>query len=170
MKQSLIIVYVASAVLIVAAFLIGGSSLVLDGITVSANTALNSALMILASFVIIGQLNELLTKEVIEKWLEKFSGIKAIIVGALAGGLFPGGPYIYYPFIASFKDKNLPFYVFISFVFGKQVYDITRLPMEVSLVNLKIALIRNLITLPIPIIVGLYFERRGGYGSNNNSS
>ena len=170
MKQSLIIVYVASAVLIIAAFLIGGSSLVLDGITVSANTALNSALMILASFVIIGQLNELLTKEVIEKWLEKFSGIKAIIVGALAGGLFPGGPYIYYPFIASFKDKNLPFYVFISFVFGKQVYDITRLPMEVSLVNLKIALIRNLITLPIPIIVGLYFERRGGYGSNNNSS
>jgi uncharacterized membrane protein YraQ (UPF0718 family) len=170
MKQSLIIVYVASAVLIIAAFFIGGSSLVLEGVTLSVNTALRSVLLILASFVIIGQLNVLLTAEVIEKWLQKFSGIKAIIVGAIAGGLFPGGPYIYYPFIASFKDKNLPFYVFISFVFGKEVYDITRLPMEASLVSLKIAVIRYIITLPIPIIVGLYFERRGRHDSNNNSS
>jgi len=32
--------------------------------------------------------------------------------------------------------------------------------MEASLVSLRIALIRYLITLPIPIVVGLYFERR----------
>ena len=102
--------------------------------------------MILASFIIIGQLNVLLTPEVIEKWLQKFSGIKAVVVSAIAGGLFPGGPYIYYPFIASFKDKKLPFYIFISFIFGKQVYDFTRLPMEISLVSYRMAIIRNLIT------------------------
>ena len=160
MKQSLVIVSVLSAFLIISAFDIGGIDLVLAGITLSVNTAIRSALLILASFIIIGQLNVLLTKDVIEKWLQKFKGIKAVIIGALAGGLFPGGPYIYYPFIASFKDKNLPFYVFISFVFGKEIYDVTRLPMEASLVSLRIALIRYLITLPIPIVVGLYFERR----------
>ena len=124
----------------------GGSTLVLLGIGLSIRTALNSFLMILASFIIIGQLNVLLTPEVIEKWLQKFSGIKAVVVSAIAGGLFPGGPYIYYPFIASFKDKKLPFYIFISFIFGKQVYDFTRLPMEISLVSYRMAIIRNLIT------------------------
>ena len=49
----------------------------------------------------------------------------------------------------------MPFYVFIAFIFGKQVYDFARLPMEISLVRADTALIRYLITLPIPIIVGL---------------
>ncbi len=153
MKQSLVIVSVLSAFLIISAFDIGGIDLVLAGITLSVNTAIRSALLIL-------QLNVLLTKDVIEKWLQKFKGIKAVIIGALAGGLFPGGPYIYYPFIASFKDKNLPFYVFISFVFGKEIYDVTRLPMEASLVSLRIALIRYLITLPIPIVVGKWHKQQ----------
>ncbi|MFY9174813.1 MAG: hypothetical protein WAO24_05640 [Peptococcia bacterium] len=170
MRQSLIIVYVASAILILVAYFVGGGSLVLDGFVLSAKTALYSFLMILASFLIIGQLNVLLTTELIEKWLQKFSGIKAIIVSAIAGGLFPGGPYIYYPFLASFKDKKLPFYILISFIFGKQVYDFTRLPMEASLISPKIAIIRYLITLPIPIIVGLFFERRWKNGPNYNRS
>lgn len=161
MKQSLIIIYIASAVLIAAAYFIGGSSLVLEGIIISANTAMNSFLMILASFMVIGQLNVLLTGEIIEKWLQKFNGIKAIIVSALAGGLFPGGPYVFYPFVSGFKDKGLPFYIFISCVFGKLLYDFTRLPMEISLVGFRVAIIRYIITLPIPIIVGLYFERQG---------
>jgi uncharacterized membrane protein YraQ (UPF0718 family) len=169
-KQSLIIIYSAILILVIAALLIGGGSLLSEGINISIKTAMNSGLMILASFVIIGQLNVLLTAEAIEKWLQKFSGIKAVLASAAAGGLFPGGPYIYYPFISSFKDKNLPFYIFISFIFGKEIYDITRLPMEASLISPEIAVIRYLITLPIPIIMGLYFESRRKDGSNNNYS
>ena len=50
--------------------------------------------MLLASFVIIGQLNVLLTSDLIKKWLERFEGIKAIIVSAIAGGLFRRALYI----------------------------------------------------------------------------
>ena len=82
-----------------------------------------------------------------------------MIISALAGGLFPGGPYIYYPFILSFKEKRLPFYIFIPFIYGKHVYDFSRIPMEMSLIDPKIALIRNVITLPIPIIAGLLVKR-----------
>lgn len=159
MKQSLFIVYITLAVLIVTAFFTGGSALVTEGLVISVNTAYKSAMMLAASFIIIGQLNVLLTADILEKWLQKFSGLKAVIVSALAGGLFPGGPYIYYPFILSFKDKKLPFYVFISFIFGKQVYDFARLPMEISLTGADLTLIRYLITLPIPIVVGLTAKR-----------
>ena len=50
--------------------------------------------MLLASFIIIGQLNVLLTADLIEKWLQVFSEIKAIIVSAIAGGLFQGALYL----------------------------------------------------------------------------
>lgn len=112
MKQSTIIVYITLAVLIAAAFLTGGRALVAEGLIISANTAYKSAVMLIASFIITGQLNVLLTMDVLERWLEKFSGLKAVLVSSLAGGLFPGGPYIYYPFVFGFKDKNLPLYIF----------------------------------------------------------
>lgn len=115
--------------------------------------------MLIVSFIIIGQLNVLLTADIMETWLQKFSGIKAIIVSAIAGGLFPGGPYIYYPFIMSFREKKIPFYILITFIFGKEVYDFSRLPMETSLVGLDLALIRYLITFPIPIVIGLLAQR-----------
>ena len=159
MKQSLIIVYATLAILIVIAYLLGGNRAVLEGINISINTAYRSGLMLIASFIVIGQLNVLLTSDIIEKWLQKFKGLKAIIVSAIAGGLFPGGPYIYYPFISSFKDMELPFYILISFIFGKHIYDFSRFPMEVSLIGLNISIIRNLITLPIPIIVGVLAQR-----------
>lgn len=155
MKQSLIIIYGALAVLIVIAYLVGGSAIIMDGINISIITMYRSFLMLVASFIIIGQLNVLLSADTIEKWLQKYNGIKAIIVSAIAGGLFPGGPYIYYPFILSFKEKKLPFYILITFIFGKQVYDISRFPMEASFVSPGTALLRHVITFPIPIIVGL---------------
>jgi len=159
MKKSLMVISVSTAIFIIITYVVGGSSLVLKGFNNSINTAVQSALMLLASFIIIGQIQVLLSKEILNKWLQKFSGIRGIIISAFAGGLFPGGPYIYYPFILSFKEKELPFYILITFLFGKQVYDFSRIPMEVSLVDSNIALIRNLITIPIPIIVGLLAQR-----------
>ena len=65
----------------------------------------------------------------------------------------------------SFKDKNLPIYIMISFLFGKHIYDLSRLPMEVGFVGLETAIIRFLITLPIPIIVGLLVQRYPQYNN-----
>lgn len=155
MKRSLIIMLVAAVVFIVIAYLVGGNELVLKGFNVSYNTAIKSALMLFVSFILIGQLQVLLTKEVLDTWLNKFSGIKGVIISAIAGGLFPGGPYIFYPFVASFKEKAIPFYILISFIFGKQIYDFSRIPMEMSLVNPQVTLIRYLITLPMPILAGM---------------
>lgn len=159
MKKSLIIILIPTIIFIIIAFIVGGDGLVLDGFIVSYKTAAQSALMLVVSFILIGQIQVLITKEMLDRWLQKFNGIKGIIIGSLVGGLFPGGPYIYFPFIQSFTNKGMPFYIFIAFIFGKNTYDFTRIPMEVSLIDPKIALIRNLLTLPIPIIIGLLAQR-----------
>ena len=155
MKKSLIMISIATVLVMIITYFVGGMELVLNGLEKSKNTAISSALMLIASFIVIGQLQVLLTKDLMDKWLKRSKGIKAIFISAIAGGLFPGGPYIYYPFISSFLQNDLPFYIFISFIFGKQIYDFSRIPIEVSLVDPNVALIRYLITFPIPLVVGL---------------
>ncbi|MEL7625765.1 MAG: hypothetical protein AAGU15_02790 [Anaerolineaceae bacterium] len=159
MKKSFIFILIPTVILALIAYFVGGIDLVLDGLTVASKTAGQSSIMLIVSFVLIGQLNILITKEILDGWLQKFSGIKGIIISAFAGGLFPGGPYIYYPFIQSFNNKGIPFYIFIAFIMGKNVYDISRVPMEISLVDPKISLVRYLVTLPIPILIAMITRR-----------
>jgi uncharacterized membrane protein YraQ (UPF0718 family) len=159
MKRSLLIISTSTLAFIIITYVAGGISFLAEGFRISLNTALESALMLTASFLIIGQIQVLLSKAELDKWLQKFSGLRGVAVGALAGGVFPGGPYVYYPFVASFKGKGIPFYIIISFLYGKMLFDVTRIPMEISLISPSVAVVRNLITLPIPIIIGLTAER-----------
>jgi uncharacterized membrane protein YraQ (UPF0718 family) len=144
----------AAIVLILAAYIIGGTGLLLEGLHISKNSAMAAAPMLLVSFIVIGQLRVLISKEMLNKWLQNNKGIKGILVSALTGGLFPGGPYVYYPFIASFVEKEVPFSIFAAFIVGKQVYDFARIPMEMSFLGPGVTLIRNIITFPVPIIIG----------------
>ena len=159
MKGTLVGVSVAAAVAILIAYLTEGSYLVSEGLTISWQTLMNALPMIIIAFILTGQIGVFLSKTDIGGVFKKFSGLKGIISGAIIGGLFPGGPYVFYPFISGFKGKAIPFYLFNSFIFGKIIYDVTRLPMEISLINPTVALIRNILTFPLPFIVGYLYYR-----------
>jgi len=154
MKSALLGITMAAFLLTILAQLVGGFPLVFTGFRLAGNTLLEAIPLIIAAFLLIGQLQVILTPDRINQLIQKFSGIKGILFSAFAGGLFPGPPYVYYPFLSSIKDKPIPFYLFFSFLSGKHVYDIARLPMEISLISPGIALLRNLISLPVPLIMG----------------
>ncbi len=145
--------------MLILTYITGGTELVYDGLAIGGRTAAQAFFMILAAFLLIGQLQILLTSEMLKKWMEKYSGNKGILLSSLAGGLFPGGPYILYPFLIGFKGKGIPFYLLYAFVVGKHGYDFTRFPLEMSLISPGIALLRNIITLPVPFIMGLLSRR-----------
>ena len=155
MRGPLIILVSASIVVIIAAYMTGGTELVGEGIRATWSTLLQAIVLIVAAFVVIGQLQQIISIETINQLLQRFSGIKGIFFASIAGGMFPGPPYVYYPFLSSFKDKKIPFSLFFSFIVGKQIYDFARLPMEVSLINPGLALLRNIITAPFPILMGI---------------
>ena len=159
MKRTLLGISSATLVAALAAFLVGGFPLVADGFLLGKDTLIRALPMVVIAFLLTGQLQSFLKAAWIDQQLQKFSGLKGIVASAAAGGLFPGGPYIFYPFIAGFKDKNIPFYLIFSFINGKLIYDVTRIPMEVSLINPWIALLRNILTLPVPIAMGLLSRR-----------
>lgn len=80
MKRSMLIIYISAAIFIIIAYIVGGNDLVLDGLNISMKTASQSALMLLASFIVIGQIQVILSKEMLDKWLQRFSGIKGITI------------------------------------------------------------------------------------------
>ena len=169
MKNTAITLTIAVVLLMLILLYIGGSPLVLESLNRTWQTAMRAFLLIIIAFIVIGQLQVLISSDMIKGWLDKYSGNKSIIISSLAGGLFPGGPYIFYPFLAGFKGKRIPFYLIFSFVSGKQSYDVTRLPLEASLTTPGLAILRNIITFPFPIIMGFIARRYFPEGFNNFS-
>lgn len=159
MKKTAFILVIVVLLVLLVTFYLGGTPLVAEGLTRAGETAMRASLLIVTAFIVIGQLQVLISSEMIKKWLDKYSGNKSLVFSSLAGGLFPGGPYIFYPFLAGFKGKDIPFYIIFSFVIGKQNYDFTRLPLEISLATPGIAALRNIITLPFPFIMSLIVRR-----------
>ena len=159
MRNTAIILALITAVLLIVVYATGGMELLAEGLLTAGVTASRALLLIFAAFLVIGQLQVLITADMIKGWMQKYSGGRGIALSSLAGGLFPGGPYIFYPFLAGFKGKGIPFYLLFSFVSGKQIYDFTRLPLEISLITPWIAILRNILTFPVPFIVGLISRR-----------
>lgn len=159
MKRSFLGLLSATSLVILAVFSRGGWSLVGQGFSAALSTLLQALPLLVVAFIVTGQMQVLISLEWIDRLWGRLTGVKGILISSIAGGLFPGPPYVYYPFISTFKNRPIPSYMFFSFVAGKQVYDLLRLPMEISLINPLIALLRNLITLPVPLLMGLIFKR-----------
>ncbi len=159
MKGSFLGLLIATFLVTLAVFFQGGCTLIGQGFSAALSTLLQALPLLVVAFIVTGQIQVLLSLEWIDRLWNKLSGVKGIFISSVAGGVFPGPPYVYYPFISTFKDREIPSYMFFSFVAGKQVYDLLRLPMEMSLINPGIALLRNLITLPMPFLMGLIFRR-----------
>lgn len=154
MKRSFIGIVVASLCITVVAYWSGGLPMVIKGLNISKNTTIQSFPLILTGFIVLGQLQVLLTGDILNRWLQKNTGLKGMVLSSIAGGAFPGGPYIFFPFLTALKDKGIPFYLLFSFINGKIVYDFTRIPLEAGFINPWIALLRNTIALPVPIAMG----------------
>jgi uncharacterized membrane protein YraQ (UPF0718 family) len=106
----------------------------------------------------------LLTREVITAWLGAESGWRGILVGSLAGALMPGGPYVYYPIAAVLFQSGAGIGVLVAFVTAKNLWSVTRLPLELALLGPELTAIRFAATLVFPPVLGALAEAlAGGY-------
>ncbi len=85
MKSTTITLAVISLILLIVAFFTGGMDLVTEGLIASSVTAYRALLLIFAAFLVIGQLQTLITADMIKDWMQKYSGSKGILLSSLAG-------------------------------------------------------------------------------------
>ncbi len=127
----------------------------LRGLQITLSTLWQNLLLLLTGFLIAGLLQVLIPKELINTLLGKQAGVKGILLGCLAGGLIPGSPYAVFPIVASLYQAGASLAAVVSFISAWALWSISRLPLEMALIDPKAALVRYIITFLMPPIAGL---------------
>jgi uncharacterized membrane protein YraQ (UPF0718 family) len=98
--------------------------------------------LLIFAFIVAGYVQVLIPKELLSKWVGEESGLRGIIVGTLAGGLTPGGPYVSLPIAAGLLKSGAGMGIMVAFVTSWSLYAVARLPMDIGILGVRFTLIR----------------------------
>lgn len=110
--------------------------------------------LLVFAFIVAGMIQVLIPREVIAKWVGAESGLRGLLVGTIAGGLAPGGPYVSLPVAAGLLHSGASVGTMVAFLTGWSLWAIQRLPMEVGILGWRLMLIRVASTFFFPPIAG----------------
>jgi len=136
----------------------GGTELVVAGLLRGAQTFVTVIPLLVAAFLIAGLTRALVTQDLVSRWLGAASGWRGIMLACLGGALMPGGPYVYYPIAAALLHAGAGLGVLVAFVSAKNLWSVSRLPMEVALLGPYLTVVRFVATLVVPPLLGLLAE------------
>jgi uncharacterized membrane protein YraQ (UPF0718 family) len=149
------LVLAAVAVMLLAIAFWRGRGLPLAGLSVAARTLWSNLPIVLLGFAIAGLVQVLVPKALISTWLGAQAGIKGILVACVAGGLVPGSPYAVYPLVAALYRAGAGVGTVVAFSCAWSLWSVSRLPVEMALIDPQVALVRYGITFLVPPIAGL---------------
>jgi uncharacterized membrane protein YraQ (UPF0718 family) len=136
----------------------GGTRLVLTGLTQGGKTLLSVVPLLIAAFLTAGLIQTLVTRDMVTRWLGTGAGWRGIALACLGGALIPGGPYVYYPIAGALLQTGAGLGVLVAFVTAKNLWSITRLPIEFALLGWQLTVIRLGVTLILPPVLGFIAE------------
>jgi uncharacterized membrane protein YraQ (UPF0718 family) len=146
---------VAAVFLGVMAFVQGGWEALNKGLFLGGKMLIQVIPLLVLAFSTAGLVSVLTSKETVTRWMGRKAGLKGLFLGGLAGALVPGGPYAYFPVAATFLVSGAEIGTVISFVLAKNLWTLSRLPLELALLGPKITIIRYIVTFSFPILAGL---------------
>jgi uncharacterized membrane protein YraQ (UPF0718 family) len=111
--------------------------------------------MLVFALIVAGMVQVLLPRELLARWVGVESGMKGILIGTLAGGLSPGGPFVSLPIVAGLLKSGASVGTMVAYLTGWSLWALARLPMEVGILGWKFTLIRIASTFFFPPIAGL---------------
>jgi uncharacterized membrane protein YraQ (UPF0718 family) len=130
----------------------------LAGLQVAGYTLWQNLPILLLGFVVAGLAQVLIPGELITRWLGAEAGFKGILVGCVAGGLVPGAPYAAFPFVAALYQGGASLGAVVGFISAWELWSVSRLPVEIALIDPKPALVRYVVTFAVPPVAGLLAE------------
>ena len=150
---TLVLAAVAATLLVVAFW--RGRGLPLAAARTAGRTLWGNLPIILLGFVIAGLVQVLAPRDMIARWLGGQAGVKGVLISCVAGGLVPGSPYAVFPLVAAFYKAGAGLGAVVGFLTAWSLWSVSRLPVEMALVDPKAALIRYGITFMVPPLAGL---------------
>lgn len=111
--------------------------------------------LLILSFITAGMVQVLLPSELLSQWIGTESGLRGILVGTVAGGFSPGGPYVSLPIAAGLLSAGASIGTMVAFLTSWSLWAVNRLPMEIGILGWKFTLVRLASTFLFPPIAGL---------------
>lgn len=129
------------------------------GLKSSINMIVQILPLLIFAFIVAGMAQVLIPRELMSRWVGAESGIKGLLIGTVAGGLAPGGPYVSLPIVAGLLRAGASVGTMVAFLTGWSLLAINRLPMEIGIVGWRFTLVRFVTTFFFPPIAGFIAER-----------
>ena len=111
--------------------------------------------LLVFAFIVAGMIQVVLPNEVVAKWVGVESGMRGILIGTVAGGLTPGGPFVSMPIAAGLLHSGAGVGTMVAFMTGWSLWALSRLPLELGILGWKFTAIRLACTFFFPPIAGL---------------
>lgn len=125
------------------------------GIKISATMIVQVLPLLFFAFLVAGMVQVLIPKELILKWVGAEAGFKGILIGSIAGGLTPGGPFVNLPLAAGLYRSGAGVGTMVAFITGWSIYALARLPLEIGILGWRLTAIRIASTFMFPPLAGI---------------
>ncbi len=132
-----------------------GDQMAQRGLQLAGKTLWKNGLMLLFGFIIAGLVQVMVPQEWITRYLGAESGLKGLLTASVIGGLIPGAPYAVFPLLGGLYKAGAGIGAIVSFSAAWSLWSVSRLPVEIALVDPKAALIRYASTFLVPPLAGL---------------
>ncbi|MGC9336353.1 MAG: permease [Anaerolineae bacterium] len=149
------VVYVAATALLLIIAFRQGPSVVRDGLLAAWHTLRRNLILLVLGFVLAGLVQVLIPRDLITRWLGDEAGVRGVLIGCVVGGLVPGSPYTTFPLVASLHHAGASLGAVVGFVSAWALWSVSRLPVEIALIDPRPALIRYAVTFVMPPLAGL---------------
>lgn len=157
-KSNMLIPTIIMAVLAAVLFTIStvkGEGQNIAGLKIGYNLLIQVLPLLIFAFIIAGLIQTMLPRDLLTRWVGTESGIRGIIIGTIAGGLTPGGPYVSLPIVAGLINSGASVGTMVAFLTSWSLWAVARLPMEVGILGWKFTLLRVASTFIFPPIAGV---------------
>lgn len=145
------------AVLAVTLLFIGyskGQDMPIKGLKSALNMTVQILPLLIFAFIVAGMIQALLPQELLSRWIGEESGFRGILIGTVAGGLTPGGPYVSLPVVAGLLRAGAGVGIMVAYLTAWSLWAFGRLPMEIGILGWKFTLIRLASTFIFPPLAG----------------
>jgi hypothetical protein len=147
-----------AGILVLVGYLMGGGQHII-GLRKAGNMTIQILPLLVCAFTVAGMAQVLIRHDILAKWVGAESGIRGIMIGTVAGGFAPGGPYVSLPIAAALLRSGASVGTMVAFLTGWSLWAVGRLPMEVGIMGWKFTLVRLACTFFFPPLAGILANR-----------
>ena len=110
--------------------------------------------ILMIAFLLMGFVDVLLPRDVVEKWLTDGSGWTGLGIAWLAGVLTPGGSIIGMPLAAGLLKAGVGAGVLVTYLTSLACLSLIRVPLEIGFYGWRLMVLRVIASLILPLMAG----------------